>query len=558
MTTIRYAQIDAKHPEWNGPYWDLCERLRLGGSALLKNDRALRECLRPGMNEPEDVWCERSKRPVYPNYPGEICGYLVATVYSDPLTIALDGDGDEPAEPSDEWKAFLEDVSRPSEGNRAKAKRVSFQDHMKTLTDRALTDGVAYTLVDFPKRNGVEVYTKAQEAAAGLSWPYLCEIEPSAVIDWEDDDVGDLSLAVIKGVRSERASIQASRDVVVETFRVLDREKWQVWQFRYRTKPTRNPSEDIPVRPKGPQPEDEVKLIEEGAHTFGCVPLVRHRMPSALWAMDRMFSLACATLQNASGAQWLLAKTNTPTPFLKHQNVKLDTEQPADEVQGARKMPSQTGGIMMLAERDELGWSSPPPEPLKVALEMKAWDRSETYRTMDAMARAIDPSAASNKQSGESKSMDASTTSVISGAIGEDFARAEALTLIRVVEAGRGDEPAEWLVTGCEEVEIESPAAVVDELASLVLADLPAPFMVDEVMRAYRIRHPEASKKRIEEVRKAAEEKYAQDAALKDAEHEAAVVGAERTVDGNDPATGKPYEKVQPAKSKGKPGAKKK
>lgn len=541
MSTLEYKLFTAKHPDWNGPYWDLCERLRKGGSALMKNSRALKECLRPGMNEGGESWTERSARAVYPNYAGEICGYLVATVFSDPLTLALDGDGDEPNEPDESWSEWFDDVSKPGT-----ARRTSFEDHMKATLDRLLTDGVAYTLVDFPTRDGIEVYTKAHEDALELRRPYLCEIDPSAVTEWEDDDSGDLLWAMIKSVTSRRKTIADKRNMVTESYRIVGREGWQLWQITY----------DKELKPDGPSEVDPVTLTDQGRHTFGRVPLVRHRLPSSLWAMDRMYSLACATLQNASGAQWLLAKTNTPTPFLKHQNVSLDKEMPADEIAGGRKMPSQTGGVMMLGERDELGWSSPPPEPLKVALEMKAWDRSETYRTMDAMARALDPSAASNKQSGESKAMDASTTSVIAGELG-NHVRAEALTVIRVCEAGRGDEPAEWLVTGCEEVEIESPAAVVTELADLVLADLPAPFMVDEVMRAYRIRHPEASKKRIEEVRKAAEEKYAADQEVADAEKEAAKVGAERTVEGNDPSTGKPFEKVAPAKPKGKPGAKK-
>lgn len=548
MATLKYGLIDHKHPEWKGAYWDLCERMRKGGSALLQDRRALKACLRPGMNEADDTWIERSARAVYPNYPGEICGYLVATVFSDPLSIALDGDGDEPAEAPKEWADWFEDVSRPGS-----AKRVSFQDHMKAVTDRALTDGVAYTLVDFPKREkGVEVYTKAQESAAGLSWPYLCEIDPSAVIEWEDDDAGDLVWSVIKSVRAERKSITEGRDVVVETFRVLDRDKWQLWEFRYRTKPNRGADDKIPLRPDGPKPEDEVTLLDQGAHTFGRVPLIRHRMPAELWAMDRMFSLACATLQNASGAQWLLAHVNTPTPYLKYQNVQHDKESPAPAVEGERKMPSQTGGVMQLAENDELGWSSPGPELMKPSMEMKAWDRTEIYRTMDAMARAIDPSAASNKQSGESKAMDATTTSVISGEIGSGFVLPEALTILRVVEAGRGDEPAEWLVRGCEEVEIESPAAVVDELSALALADLPAPFMVDEIMRAYRIRHPEASEKRVEEVRKAAEEKYAQDAEVKTAEKDAAMAGHERVKEGVDPATGEPFAEPAPKAVGGK------
>ena len=514
--SLPYKLFKAEHPEYDGAHFEVLEALKAGGKKLTGNERVMRKCLRTNLVEEPEVWKERSARAVVNPYGGEIVEQLCASVFGDPLTIGLCNEDGSTDEPSDEWAEFFEDVSRPGT-----SKRQTFQQHMAAVLDRLLICGVAYTLVDFPRRDGIEVATLAQESELGLRRPFLLEIDPAAVTEWEDDDTGELLWCMVRSATQRRKALTGDRRMVTLTFRVLTREDWQVWTITY----------DSKMRPEGPQDEDPVTLQESGAHTFGRVPLVRHRVASKLWAMDRMRSPLCNLLRGQSGYSWIRDKTNCPTPFLKLQNLKSaeETPDPAVEEQGVgRKAPSRVGELAMLGERDELGWSAPPSEPLTEAREGNREAVSELYRVMDAMAQAIDPSASSNKQSGESKAMDATTKAVLAKALGE-VVREETLTVLRVIEMGRGDEPADWDVSGCDEVEIETPGAVVADLSALELVTLPPSFRVAEIMRAWRIRHPHATEAETQKVREEAEAATAVDHEAANAEQGARAAIAEET-----------------------------
>ncbi len=490
MATQPYRLFKAVHPEYSGAYIEILDALAAGGRKLLASPRAMRECLRTNLVEDAAVWTERASRAVYHRYAGEIIDQLVATVFGDALTIGLE-DGEETP---DEWHEFFEDVSRPGT-----SKRVTFQQHMQAVLKRCLVAMTGYTLVDFPQRAalGFEPATLAQEDELGLRRPFLLELDPCAVTEWEDDDTGELAWLMVRSEEARRKGITGDRDMVTITFRIMTREEWQVWAITYDRKKQKD----------GPMDEDPVTLKASGAHTFGRVPVVRHRVPSGMWAMDAMKSAACNLFRGQSGYAWIRDKTNCPTPFLKLQNLKMNEESPdpAVEAQGVgRKAPSLVGEIGILGERDELGWSAPPAEPLTESREGNREAISELYRVMDAMAQAIDPSAASNKQSGESKALDSSTKAVLAKALGE-FVREETLSVLRLIELGRGDEPAAWEVSGCDEVEIETPGAVVADLSALALVDLPPTFKVAEVMRAWRIRHPHATDEETQKVRDEAE-----------------------------------------------------
>ena len=517
MAALQYRLFKSEHPDYDGPHFEGLEALKAGGKKLTGNPRVMRECLRTNLVEEPDVWKERSARAVVNPYGGEIIEQLCASVFGDPLTIGLCNEDGSADDPEPEWAEFFEDVSRPGT-----AKRQTFAQHMRAVLDRLLIDGVAYTLVDFPRREqGMEPVTLAHEDELGLRRPFLLEIDPRAVTEWEDDDTGELLWCMVKSTSQRRKALDGDRRMVTLSFRVLTRDAWQVWTITY----------DSKLHPEGPRDEDPMTLAGQGSHTFGRVPLVRHKVPSGLWAMDRMKSPLCNLLRGQSGYSWIRDKTNCPTPFLKLQNAKVNEESPdpAVEAQGVgRTTPQRVGELAVLGERDELGWSAPPSEPLSEAREGNREAVSELYRVMDAMAQAIDPSASSNKQSGESKAMDATTKAVLAKALGE-VVREETLTVLRVIEMGRGDEPADWDVSGCDEVEVETPGAVVADLGALELVTLPPAFRVDEIMRAYRIRHPHATEARVEEVRKQAEEGAAVDHEAMQAEQAASTAIAGET-----------------------------
>ena len=250
--SLPYKLFKAEHPEYDGAHFEVLEALKAGGKKLTGNERVMRKCLRTNLVEEPEVWKERSARAVVNPYGGEIVEQLCASVFGDPLTIGLCNEDGSTDEPSDEWAEFFEDVSRPGT-----SKRQTFQQHMAAVLDRLLICGVAYTLVDFPRRDGIEVATLAQESELGLRRPFLLEIDPAAVTEWEDDDTGELLWCMVRSATQRRKALTGDRRMVTLTFRVLTREDWQVWAITY----------DSKMRPEGPQDEDPVTLgaVKEGS-----------------------------------------------------------------------------------------------------------------------------------------------------------------------------------------------------------------------------------------------------------------------------------------------------
>lgn len=539
MATLEYKVFKKRHPCWLGPYWEILEHHAKAGGQAMKSDSFMRECLRRNLSETDAIWEERRARAVLKPYAGEILGSLVATVFGDPLKVLVEAGDDEEAEgepqpPPPDWEEWLEDVSRPGT-----ADPVTFAKHMRCVLERVLVDGVAYTQADFMRPEpGAEPVNRAQAEAMDLAWPYLCEVDPSCVIDWEDDDAGDLLWALIRGVEARRMTLTDDRRMVTERFRFLTREKWQVWSITY----------DREKYPDGPLDQAPVTLDDQGPHSFGRVPLVRHRAPDGLWAMDRMFPLLNDILRGSSGYSWIRDKTNCPTPWLSVQNLK-DGEQTADVVEsmgvGRQKgAPTRVGEIAIIAERDEMGWSAPGTESLMEAREGNRAAVSELYRCMDAIAQAIDPSAASNKQSGESKAMDATSKAVLARKLGEWLTKDAAPSVLQMVTMGMGAEPLDWAISGCDEVEIETAAMAVADLGALELVTLPPGVRVLELRRFMRLRG--YTDQQIEQATKEMGEQLASDAAAEQASAAATKAMADETA--RDPKAAMKPQKPKPTK----------
>ena len=520
-TQLEYKVFKATHKQWKGDYWHLCEQHARGGGEVMSDAAFMEAVLRRNLVEDEAVWRERSARAVIKPYGAEIIGQLAATVFGDPLTIQIEaGEGDEPTKPDDEWAAWLENTARPGA-----PRPVPFADHMRKVLDRCLVDGIAYTLVDFMRQSPGEPApaSLAHADAMGLSWPYLVEVDPCAVTQWSDDDYGDLRWAVIKSTSCERTKLTDPDNMVTERYHVLGRTDWSLWAITY----------DRNRYPQGPGDSEMVTLADSGPHSFGRVPLVRHRVPNNLWAMDRMFPLLNDIVRGSSGYSWVRDKTNCPTPFLKLQNLKTSEETPDSTVeqQGVgrgKSGPMKAGEIAILGERDELGWSAPGVESLAEAREGVDATRTELYRVMDAMAQAIDPSASSNKQSGESKAMDATSKAILARALGKTPVREGAEDILRMVEAGRGAEATEWAIGGCDEVETETAADAVLDLGALELVTLPPLVRELELDRFMRLRG--YSEKQREQARKQMQEVVAVDHEAAQAEAGARAAIAEEIV----------------------------
>jgi len=515
--TQPYRVFTVRHPEYEGEYLEFLEALDAGGRKLLKCKKHLDNALRKTLSEQDEVWAERSARAVYPNYLGGINGFFVATVFGDSLTIKLqDPSGEEPSDAPPDWRDWLDNAAMVG------AKPVTVPQHMRKVLRTLLTKKVAYTLVELPKAPDADAApaTRLQQEALGLGRPYLIPVDPVAVVDWEDDDAGELVWVLIKSVECKRRGIGGDRTTITETYREITPTEWKVWQITYTKKD----------RPDGPRPEDLVTVTDSGAHTFGRVNLVRHRGEEGMWTADLMCSAQCDIFRARSGYAWLRDKVNVPAPYLKLQNLTdgANTVMSDDIVkqQGRGKVESGVGGITYLAQNDDLGFASPDAAALTVNLSLYEKGIEELYMTMHQMAQGIRNTGAAVGRSGESKAIDSSSTSVISKALGATV-RTETLQILRMAEAGRGEaKPINWAIGGCDEIEMATAADAINDLVALESVTVPPEFRVEMILRTVRLLFPDqpALWKRVGE---SAKTQMTGDQAAVDAEAKARTAAAE-------------------------------
>ncbi len=528
MATKPYKEVSATHEAYAGPRLALLDALDHGGYALLGNDKLLQLTLRRNLAESDDVWKERSARAVYPNYLGAVISLFVSTVFGDSLTVKVQDDGG-PDDVPEEWQEWLKDCAIKG------ARPFTFEEHMRKVLRRLLVSGKAYTMVELPTKPPVPLVTLAQEDAAGQRRPYLLEIDPCAVIDWDDDETtGEMCWCVIKSVSTRRRSIGDSRDMVTETFRELDGAGWKLWQITY----------DKRKQERGPGPDDPVALVAAGSTSFGRIQIIRHDIDAGMHAADLMCSSQCDIFRARSGMAWLRDRVNVPAPYLKLQNVKPDGTAPDDLVasKGRGKVQNGIGGITYLAQDDELGFAAPDPGALTINLAMYENGVEEVRSVVHQMQAGSKPTAASQQQSGESKAKDASSMATVSKSLGADV-RSEAREILVLAALGRAED-VEWALSGCDEIELDTAQQALTDLVALEGATLPPTLRKELVMRATRMLLPGQDDK-IDLIDAECDDLFPPEAAAQDAEARARAAVADHTAE--NPAPPEPKGKKKAA-----------
>ena len=438
-----YKQLTATHPTYDADRAREYHALAVGGHVLLDDARLMRSVFPQHAHEPAWVYAERCRRAIYLPYAGEIVGDIVAQLGDDEATIR----SEPPADPF--FETFQVDCDR---------QRSSLTSYVQHAVRTALVQRVAWTLVDLPQALE-DVTSLGEQERAGALRAYLVALDTNAVLDWEEDEEGKLTWALVRSIRATRTGPEDDRSKVVERFTVYDREGWRRYEIEY-------------TAGKVPPPKTEVPLIAEGTHSFGEVPLVRLELPDGLWALDKVASAARAHFNLNSAIDWSQNKHLFPMmmAFLA-PDVGASSEDPGK----ATSQTYGTGFINVFGKDDRVEYITPPTDVYASAQERLKVLRDEIHRVTHAMALAVDNSSGAIARSGDSKAEDRSAKEVIVRELGR-LAREFLHSVLVLAQRGRGDAPTTWTVEGLEcDDEGSDTQQTINEAIGVATLAIPSP-----------------------------------------------------------------------------------
>lgn len=466
---VSYGVLKETNPEWDGDFWRRCHALYAGGKTLLGDDQVMKDLFPPHLTEDPQVYRERKRRAYYIPYAGEIVDAIVAALTSQPLTMSAEPE----AKDAEFWEKFYQDVSRPG------GKKFSFNQLLRTQILTALTKRTAWTLVDLPNTDPASFPNRAAQEASGALDPYACIIAPEAVLDWEEDDSGELAWVLVKATHKRRDGLAAKRNKTREEFTYYTREGWARYVVEY---------EDG----HAPKDDAEVPLESSGAHSFGKVPAVRLCLPEGLYALGKIESIATAHLNKRNALSWAEYKSLFPVPvaYLGPPNAMNPVTEDEERATNQKHGP---GFMRVMGHEDRMEYFGPDAGPFAVAAEDLDKLRDEMHRVLHHMALSVDNSGAALQRSADSKAIDQAAAAVVLKALG-GYIREHATEVYALVSAARGmgvdaDAGATWTAHGMDSFDDATSTQMVEEAVNLEGVRIPS--------ATFQVRHKLALAKKL-------------------------------------------------------------
>lgn len=416
--SLTWAHLRNRNPAHDGTYWQQLRALLEGGKRLLRDDKLMSELFPRHPNEDDDVYDGRRRRAFFIPYPGEIVGDLVGLLEQDPVDVRAPK-----GEPLDAFYAdtFLTNVDR---------KGTSLTGYAQVIAREALTVGRAWSLCELPaEADGDDVLSLLEQERRDLLRAYVCPLPAEQVLDWEEDDDGALLWAIVHQCSKRRADPSARRDTVTDVFTVYTRAHWYRFAVMY---------------PDGKPPKDDEVFspVQQGRHTFGTVPLLRFDLPEGLHAMDKLYGIARAHLNQRSALSYAQLKHLFPilTAYLGPE-MGGGGAVPSEAQQSPTRATEQTygvGRVHVFGKDDKLVYTTPDGSVFTFAASDLKDLRDEMHRVTYTMAASMEGSSAAVGRSGESKREDRTAKERVLAHLGVRLC-AHLKELLRVVARGRGD-----------------------------------------------------------------------------------------------------------------------
>lgn len=419
--------LNRRHPDWAkfAAAWELLHLLQVDGIELRN---AAQSFLRKRPKELPDVYSERlaafHSQPIF----GPVTGWYKAKLFQREPGI------DRKSGENGYWDAFLENADRGG---------TSMLDWARSIWTDWAVYGVHYSLVDKPKvGDDVAIESRADEKALGLDSSYLVRFDPRQVINWSNDDAGNLKWITIKVTIQEQ---DGPLDDVkrFDQWYVFDRQNYSVYRAEWQNQASQQvPQVDGAIGVigdvlTGPGDDSEVTLVATGKHVLAAknqVPVRRLYIEEDLWLGNRAFTLLCEFLNQTNVFAWGLKMACLPMPVICSQ----------DDI-GAVTI-SEVGYLHLKDPQSKIEWLEP--EGKSFATMEKRLDsiREECYRTFYLQAQARTANATAQGASGVSKQIDMAPANDVLNEYGARLSNA--ITLLCGDIADSRNETVEIEVTG--------------------------------------------------------------------------------------------------------------
>lgn len=435
--------LDTTHPSYNKDRWCQLSALAKGGEDFKK---LLPIFLPQNPVEPSDVYMQRCAQAHYRSYLATIVnlyvGWLFASGFSPKAYKQGSDDVVEALPPF--YSDFQEDVG-------AETQLSSF---MQERFRDALTLEQSAWLIEFPSNDGAPPENALEFDARGLGRATLKAIERHEMLDWEEDDQGELVWVNIHTQFEMRKSWAHARDTVVETWRIYERELVHTFQMEY---------EKSKGRPTDPNTEVE-RVGEPAPHGFKRVPVVRLCLPPELCIGEAVFDTQLEHFRLDNALSWLIRRTCYAQPLFNLED-------------GENNPPRMGAGYaIVLGEKDKMSWTSPPVAPFDVLQKTIDSKREEIYRIVHQMAQAVDNNAETVGRSADSKEIDAAATRIMLNAYGKIVAeRIE--EMYEIISEARGGDEANivWSVEGFNGYDTATVSSLIANTIAAAEAMIPSP-----------------------------------------------------------------------------------
>ena len=462
---MRYGTLRQRNPAYSPERWEELADLYVGGYALL--DKAARY-MPKFVGESRERYRERLSAASYLAYMGQIADYFVANLFSQELVLGQAADAADPTTPGAPamgdgfWSAFAHD---------ADLRGTSLVKLLRGVLTTALIKGKALVVADLPAPADV-AESRAEEEAAGRARGYAFEAAPEELVDWEPDDRGGFSWAILNRQIIRRETPEASRDRVVEEFKVwtlqAGRASWQL----FRTEPYK----------PGQPPQDDVEVAQAGAGTttFQQIPILQLEVPPGLWVGNKLGALAREHFQRRSALNAAENKSLFAIPYVKlgPEVTAPGAALPAEVQQNPSRGRDPRGefnrrGYVVLGKDDDIGFAEPAGSAYQLVDGQLEKLVDEMFRVVHMMASSVSATKQALARAAASKAEDRRATEIVLGAYGalvRDFAK----RIYDCLSVARGENVV-WTAHGLDRFELEDRDGVLKEALSLDKVAVPSP-----------------------------------------------------------------------------------
>jgi hypothetical protein len=462
---VTWEEISATHPEYDGAYLERLRAFYKGGKALLRNHALMEEVFPKHNDESPGVYKERCRRAFYLPYAGEILNFIKASLSAEQLRMDLSKEkGAKEGPPTPEWYSeWFKDVSPPG------GKSISMHDFVREAILEGLICRVAWARTDLPAppSPSEEYKNLATQEKAGALEAYALIVPAESVIDWDEDESGELELVVVHSRSRKRTGLKGGRSIVIERFLVYTREEWAIYELPHKVN-------------EHPSPQIVVRRVKGGKHTFGRVPFARLDVGDGLWAMDNIESACRALFESLSGRAWAEFQSlhQELYEFLgpEESSAGVQIGENQQDAERAVKQKRGQGHVQVRGKDDEAKFVGPSNAPFEEARKSCSELRAEIHRVTHQMALAADNTAAALRRSADSKGHDKASAVVVFTALGQ-IARKFAEDLTNLVSRGRSDVALvdKWAASGMAKFDAISVDASITRAVELSSVPIPSP-----------------------------------------------------------------------------------